>query len=165
MNQEEQTAEARARLAYIAWQQAQARRIAAADRAARLALELKAVNERLERKTHERAEHLSRLRGELVARAEAARAAYARRIQAQATRIRAARRAEELASTPVAAARSPVPRFAAAGMLILFLVGGLLVPMPIEPAAAESAPAVAAVARGEPLALRASDTLTLRRIP
>jgi hypothetical protein len=73
----EHNAHERARAAYLAWRGAQMRRVRAAARAIRLALELKEANERLERETHARAETLERMKRELAARAAVASAGHA----------------------------------------------------------------------------------------
>ena len=156
MNQEEHHADERARQAYLAWQEAQKRRMRAADRAARLALELQKANEQLERKTHARAEHLARLKRELDARAVVARAAYTRRVALHQERIPAVK----------LPARQALPRYVAPAMIAMTVFASQVVSEPVESAAAAlRAPQPAVHPIDEPLRLKLSVTLSLRKTP
>jgi hypothetical protein len=141
----EHNAHERVRAAYLAWRGAQMRRVRAAARAIRLALELKEANERLERETHARAETLERMKQELAARAAAASAGHAQRMQ---------RLADEFNRL----APAPHTRPIASGLIFLTLVLGLALPASIETSTAEPR-------QGEPLALKPSESLSLRKAP
>ena len=140
----EHNAHERARTAYLAWRGAQMRRVRAAARAIRLALELKEANERLERETHARAETLESMKRKLAARAAVASAGYAQRMQ------RLADEFNRLAPPP-----APPTRAIASGLIFLTFVLGLALPASIEMSTAEPR-------QGEPLALKPSESLSLR---
>jgi len=153
MNQEEHHAEERARQAYLAWQEAQQRRTRAADRAARLALELQRANERLERKTHARADHLARLKRDLEARAVVAQAAYARRVALHQERFAAVK-------LPV---RQPLPRYVAPLMIAMTVFASQVVTG--QPDSFSAQPITPVAQPEETLKLKLSRSLSPQRIP
>src|SRR5262245_33435234 len=154
MNRDEHHAEERARQAYLSWQEAQQRRTRAADRAARLALELKAANQRLERKTLARAEQLAQMKRELEARRVMARTAFARRVELHEAAMRAIALPE----------RKPLPRYVAPAMIAMTLLTSQVVTGSPERTAVRQFTPAKEIA-GDNLKLKLSTSLSLQKTP